>query len=29
MVRFWLLAAMSATLGLGLFYAEWLSLTGG
>ena len=29
MVRFWLLAAMSAGLGLGLFYAEWLSLTGG
>jgi phospho-N-acetylmuramoyl-pentapeptide-transferase len=29
MVRFWLLAAMSAALGLGLFYAEWLSLTGG
>ena len=28
MVRFWLLAAMSAALGLGLFYAEWLSLTG-
>ncbi|AZI57666.1 phospho-N-acetylmuramoyl-pentapeptide-transferase [Nakamurella antarctica] len=29
MVRFWLLAAISAALGLGLFYAEWLSLTGG
>ena len=29
MVRFWLLAAMSAALGLGLFYAEWLALTGG
>jgi len=29
MIRFWLLAAMSAALGLGLFYAEWLSLTGG
>lgn len=29
MVRFWLLAAMSAALGLGLFYADWLSLTGG
>ncbi len=29
MVRFWLLAAMSAALGMGLFYADWLSLTGG
>ncbi len=29
MVRFWLLAAMSAALGLGLFYADWLSATGG
>lgn len=29
MVRFWLLALMSAALGLGLFYADWLSLTGG
>ena len=29
MVRFWLLAAMSATVGIGLFYADWLSLTGG
>ena len=29
MVRFWLLAAMSAALGVGLFYADWLSLTGG
>jgi len=29
MVRFWLLAAMSAALGAGLFYAEWLSRTGG
>ncbi|MEO7124766.1 MAG: phospho-N-acetylmuramoyl-pentapeptide-transferase [Nakamurella sp.] len=29
MVRFWLLAAMSAALGMGLFYANWLSLTGG
>ena len=29
MVRFWLLAAMSAALGTGLFYADWLSLTGG
>jgi phospho-N-acetylmuramoyl-pentapeptide-transferase len=28
MVRFWLLAAMSAALGLGLFYADWLALTG-
>ena len=28
MVRFWLLAAMSAALGLGLFYADWLSATG-
>ncbi len=28
LVRFWLLAAMSAALGLGLFYADWLSLTG-
>ncbi|MDQ6656997.1 MAG: phospho-N-acetylmuramoyl-pentapeptide-transferase [Actinomycetota bacterium] len=29
MVRFWLLAAMAAALGVGLFYADWLSLTGG
>ena len=29
LVRFWLLAGMSGALGLGLFYAEWLSLTGG
>lgn len=29
LVRFWLLAAISAALGLGLFYADWLSLTGG
>jgi len=29
MVRFWLLAAMSAALGAALFYAEWLSRTGG
>ncbi len=29
MVRFWLLAAMSAALGAGLFYADWLSRTGG
>lgn len=29
MVRFWLLAAMSAALGIGLFYADWLSITGG
>ena len=29
MIRFWLLAAMSAALGLGLFYADWSSLTGG
>jgi len=29
MVRFWLLAAMSAALGAGLFYADWLSHTGG
>jgi len=29
MVRFWLLAAISATVGVGLFYADWLSLTGG
>ncbi len=29
LVRFWLLAAMAAALGLGLFYADWLSLTGG
>ena len=28
-VRFWLLAAMSAALGLGLFYTEWLAATGG
>lgn len=29
MVRFWMLAAMSAALGMGLFYADWLALTGG
>lgn len=29
MVRFWLLAAMSAALGGALFYADWLSHTGG
>ncbi|GGM11560.1 phospho-N-acetylmuramoyl-pentapeptide-transferase [Nakamurella endophytica] len=29
MVRFWLLAAMSAALGAGLFYADWLARTGG
>jgi len=29
LVRFWLLAGMSCALGLGLFYADWLSLTGG
>lgn len=29
MVRFWLLAAVSANLGIGLFYSDWLSLTGG
>ena len=29
MVRFWLLAAMSAALGAALFYAEWLTRTGG
>ncbi len=29
MVRFWLLAAMSAALGAALFYADWLSRTGG
>lgn len=29
MVRFWLLAAMSAAAGAALFYAEWLSRTGG
>jgi phospho-N-acetylmuramoyl-pentapeptide-transferase len=29
LVRFWLLAAVCGALGLGLFYAEWLSLTGG
>lgn len=29
MVRFWLLAAMAAALGIGLFYADWLSMTGG
>ncbi|WP_029137890.1 phospho-N-acetylmuramoyl-pentapeptide-transferase [Nakamurella lactea] len=28
-VRFLLLAAVSAAIGLGLFYADWLSLTGG
>jgi phospho-N-acetylmuramoyl-pentapeptide-transferase len=26
-IRFWLLAAMCATLGLGLFYSEWLTAT--
>ena len=29
MVRFWLLAAMSAALGAALFYADWLAKTGG
>jgi len=29
LVRFWLIAAIAAALGLGLFYADWLSLTGG
>ena len=29
MVRFWLLAGHVRALGLGLFYADWLSLTGG
>jgi phospho-N-acetylmuramoyl-pentapeptide-transferase len=29
MVRFWLLAAMSAALGAALFYTDWLSRTGG
>ena len=29
LVRFWLLAAIAAAIGLGLFYADWLSLTGG
>ena len=29
MVRFWLLAAMSAALGGGLFYADWLTRVGG
>ncbi|MTD16513.1 phospho-N-acetylmuramoyl-pentapeptide-transferase [Nakamurella sp. YIM 132087] len=29
MVRFWLLAAMSAALGAALFYADWLANTGG
>ncbi len=29
MVRFWLLAAMSAALGAALFYADWLSRAGG
>ena len=28
-VRFWLLAAMCAALGLGLFYAEWLTASAG
>jgi phospho-N-acetylmuramoyl-pentapeptide-transferase len=28
LVRFWLLAAIAAAVGLGLFYADWLSLTG-
>lgn len=29
MVRFWLLAAMSAALGAALFYADWLARAGG
>ena len=29
MVRFWLLAAMSAALGAALFYADWLTRAGG
>jgi phospho-N-acetylmuramoyl-pentapeptide-transferase len=28
-IRFWLLAAMCAALGLGLFYSEWLSASAG
>jgi phospho-N-acetylmuramoyl-pentapeptide-transferase len=28
-IRFWLLAAMCAALGLGLFYQEWLTAAGG
>jgi phospho-N-acetylmuramoyl-pentapeptide-transferase len=28
-IRFWLLAAMCAALGLGLFYSDWLSLSAG
>jgi phospho-N-acetylmuramoyl-pentapeptide-transferase len=28
-IRFWLLAGASAMFGLGLFYSEWLSATGG
>jgi phospho-N-acetylmuramoyl-pentapeptide-transferase len=28
-IRFWLLAAMCAALGVGLFYQEWLTATGG
>jgi phospho-N-acetylmuramoyl-pentapeptide-transferase len=27
-MRFWLLAAMCAALGLGLFYQEWLTASG-
>jgi phospho-N-acetylmuramoyl-pentapeptide-transferase len=28
-IRFWLLAAMCAALGLGLFYQEWLTASAG
>ena len=28
-IRFWLLAAMCAALGLGLFYSEWLTASSG
>jgi len=28
-IRFWLLAAMCAALGLGLFYSEWLTASAG
>ena len=28
-IRFWLLAAMCAALGLGLFYSDWLTLSAG
>jgi phospho-N-acetylmuramoyl-pentapeptide-transferase len=27
-IRFWLLAAICAAMGLGIFYSEWLSMSG-